>query len=72
MTWLSNTKLLVAVSSINAGSPTALNGLYIYDISSLAVPSGFNDETCLAYSSAPKQTGFVHLAKKPFGVAFKP
>jgi hypothetical protein len=70
MTWLSNTKLLVAVSSINAGTQTALNGLYIYDISSLVAPTGFNDETCAAYAPAPKQTGFVHLNKKPFGFAF--
>ncbi|MDT5155788.1 MAG: hypothetical protein QOH51_145, partial [Acidobacteriota bacterium] len=70
MTWLSNTKLLVAVSSTNQGIQTSLNGLYIYDISSLAVPTGFNDETCAAYAAAPKQTGFVHLNKKPFGLAF--
>ena len=36
MTWLSNTKLLVAVESNNSGTPTAKNGYYIYDITNSA------------------------------------
>jgi len=72
LTWLSNTKLLIAVLVTSGGAYQATNGLYIYDISATAIPAGFNDETCLAYLTAPKQSGFQHLNKTPFGVAFKP
>jgi hypothetical protein len=70
--WLSNTKLLVAVQSNNSGTPTSLNGFYIYDIAQTAVPAGFDDITCSAFASAPKPTGFVHVNNKPLGAAFKP
>src|SRR3984885_2933332 len=69
--WLSNTKLLVAVQSNNAGSPTALNGFYVYDITNSAVPPGFDDVTCSAFVAAPINTGFVHVNNKPLGAAFK-
>ena len=72
LTWLSNTKLLIAVLVTSGGVYQATNGLYIYDISATATPAGFNDETCTAYLTAPKQSGFQHLSKTPFGVAFKP
>jgi hypothetical protein len=70
--WLSNTKLLVAVQSNNSGSPTALNGFYIYDITASAVPAGFDDVTCAAFAAAPVQSGFVHVNNKPLSAAFKP
>jgi hypothetical protein len=70
--WLSNTKLLVAVQSNNAGTPTALNGFYVYDITNSAVPAGFDDITCSAFAAAPVNTGFVHVNNKPLSAAFKP
>jgi hypothetical protein len=36
------------------------------------VASGYDDVTCNTFAASPTQTGFVHLGKKPFGVAFKP
>jgi len=79
LTWLSNTKLLIAVLVTSSGAyQTLTNGLYIYDISTTAVPTGVpsgavvNDETCAAYTAAPVQTRFQQLSKTPFGVAFKP
>ena len=70
--WLSNTKLLVAVQSNNSGTPTALNGFYVYDITNSAVPTGFDDITCSAFAAAPINTGFVHVNNKPLSAAFKP
>jgi hypothetical protein len=70
--WLSNTKLLVAVQSNNSGTPTALNGFYVYDITNSAVPAGFDDITCSAFVAAPINTGFVHVNNKPLSAAFKP
>jgi hypothetical protein len=72
MQWLSNTKLMVAVEANSSGSPNSLNGLYVYDITNLTVPTGFDDVTCNAFTAAPTQTGFVHLNNHPFGIAFKP
>lgn len=72
MTWLSNTKLLIALQSYNGSVATAQNGLYVFDISATAVPAGFDDVSCSAFAAAPKQTGFVHTANKPLGTAFKP
>ncbi|MEA2666214.1 MAG: hypothetical protein QOI11_3158 [Candidatus Eremiobacteraeota bacterium] len=72
MTWLSNTKLLMAVQSYNGAVSTAQNGLYVFDISATAVPAGFDDVSCSAFAAAPKQTGFVHINNKPLGTAFKP
>ena len=69
ITWLSNTKLLIALQSYNGSVASAQNGLYIYDISAMAVPSGFDDVSCSAFAAAPKQTGFVHTANKPLGTA---
>ena len=72
LTWLSNTKLMVAVQSNNSGTPTALNGIYIYDITNLTVPAGLDDITCSAFAAAPTNTGFQHISNKPLGLAFKP
>jgi hypothetical protein len=72
LTWLSNTKLLVALQSYNGATATAQNGLYVFDISATAVPTGFDDVSCSAFTAAPKQTGFVHINNKPLGTAFKP
>jgi hypothetical protein len=70
--WLSNTKLLVAVQSNNSGTPTSLNGFYIYDITASAAQAGFDDVSCAAFAAAPVNTGFVHVNNKPLGAAFKP
>ena len=73
LTWLSNTKLLVALQAFSGGNPTSFNGLYIFDISTLATPAGFDDGSgCSAFSPSAKQTGFVHINNKPLGTAFKP
>jgi hypothetical protein len=72
LTWLTNTKLLVAVQANDSGVPNANNGIYVYDISASAVPAGFDDVTCAAFAAAPKQSGFQHTANKPLGLAFKP
>jgi hypothetical protein len=71
MTWLSNTKLLIALQSFS-GTATPQNGLYVFDIGATAIPAGFDDVSCSAFTAAPQQTGFVHLANKPLGAAFKP
>ncbi|HEY0428594.1 MAG TPA: hypothetical protein VGC76_12505 [Pyrinomonadaceae bacterium] len=70
LTWLSNTKLLIALQSYNGSIASAQNGLYIFDISATAIPSGFDDISCSAFSAAPKQTGFVHLTNKPLATAY--
>ncbi len=72
LSWLSNTKLLIALQSYNGSTATAQNGLYIFDISATAVPTGYDDVSCSAFAAAPKQTGFVHINNKPLGTAFKP
>ena len=72
LSWLSNTKLLIALQSYNGSTATAQNGLYVFDISATAVPAGFDDVSCSAFAAAPKQTGFVHINNKPLGTAFKP
>ncbi len=72
LSWLSNTKLLIALQSYNGSTATAQNGLYVFDISATAVPTGFDDVSCSAFAAAPKQTGFVHINNKPLGTAFKP
>ena len=78
MKWLSNTKLLVALQVVPAGSPNAQNGIYVYDISTSAVPAGHSDAdpNCGAgpgsFAAAPKQTGFQHINNLPLAAAFKP
>jgi hypothetical protein len=73
LTWLSNTKLLVSLQAFTGGSANATNGLYIYDISTLVTPSGFDDQTCTALTAAPKQTHFHQITtNKPLATAFKP
>lgn len=72
LAWLSNTKLLVALQASTTGTMNANNGLYIYDITASAVPTGFDDVSCSTFAAAPKQTGFMHLTNKPLGTAFKP
>jgi hypothetical protein len=69
--WLSDTKLLVALNANTAGSQNANNGLYVFDTSNLTVAAGFDDVSCSAFAASPTNTGFVHLGKKPFGIAFK-
>ena len=68
----SKTKLAVAVEANSSGSPNSLNGIYVYDITNLTVPTGFDDVACSAFSAAPTQTGFQHITNHPFGLAFKP
>ena len=70
--WLSNTKLAVGVEANSSGSPNAQNGIYIYDITNLTVPTGFDDVTCSAFAAAPTQTGFQHQNFHPWALAFKP
>jgi hypothetical protein len=78
MKWLSNTKLLVALQVVPSGGPNAQNGIYIYDISTSAVPAGHSDAdpNCgagpSALPAAPKQTGFQHITNLPLGAAYKP
>lgn len=72
MTWLSSTKLLVMLEANNSSGADSFNGMYIYDISATATPSGYDDISCSTFSAAPKQTGFQHMTEHPWGVAFKP
>ena len=72
MQWLSNTKLAVAVEANGSSGPNTLNGIYIYDITNLTVPAGYDDVTCSAFTAAPTQTGFQHLNYHPWALAFKP
>jgi hypothetical protein len=70
ITWLSDSKLLVAFESLNDNTK---NGLYIYDINSLVVPTGFPDNNCAgSFAAAPKQTSFTQFVSRPVGTAFKP
>jgi len=71
LTWLSNSKLMVALEDTNAGF-TAQNGLHIYDITNLTVPTGYDDKNCAAYSAAPTQTSSTQITNRPLGTAFKP
>jgi hypothetical protein len=59
--FLSNTKLLVTLSS----NDTTKQGVYIYDISQLTAPGGFDFFSCSAPASSPKQTGFQNLPSSP-------
>jgi len=68
MQWLSNTKLLIALST----TTSAKNGLYIFDVSATATPAGFDDVTCSAPATAPEQTAFQALTNTPLGTAYKP
>ena len=68
MQWLSNTKLLVAFTTQASGK----QGYYIYDISTLAVPAGYDDSSCNTFAAAPKQTGFLSTTKTPMSFAYKP
>jgi hypothetical protein len=47
-------------------------GYYIYDISTLVAPAGYDDGTCAAFAAAPKQTGFLSTTKTPMSFAYKP
>ena len=68
MTWLSNTKLLVALQSNAAGK----QGLYIFDISASASPGGFQEESgCGAEPNGPAQSGFKSFTNVPYGTAYK-
>jgi len=69
MTWLSNTKLLIALQSNAAGK----QGLYIFDISASAAPGGFQEESgCAAEPNGPAQSGFHATTNFPLGTAYKP
>jgi hypothetical protein len=74
LTWLSNTKLLVALESTGSSTsiPDSHEGLYIFDISASATPAGFNDCTADAATAGPKQTGFLHTTLPPLATAYKP
>ncbi len=69
MTWLSNTKLLVALQSNAAGK----QGLYIFDITASASPGGFQEESgCAAEPNGPAQSGFKSFTNVVYGTAYKP
>ncbi len=68
MQWLSNTKLMVAFATQASGK----QGYYIYDISTLTVPPGYDDNSGNAFAAAPKQTGFLSTTKTPLNFAYKP
>jgi hypothetical protein len=72
ITWLSSTKLLIALS--DSAPNASQNGLYIYDTTSLSVPTGYDDEFCATYAAAPSQVNFTVLSEPPAadGVAFLP
>lgn|GEM_PF-4376756 len=55
-TWLSNTKLLVALQAYTSGSPNAYNGVYIYDITQTAVPPGHPDNNANCGTTNPQPT----------------
>ena len=71
LTWLSNSKIMTGIRDTDAGH-TAENGMHIYDITNLTVPTGFDDKTCAAYSAAPTQTSLTTLSQNPRYAAFKP
>jgi hypothetical protein len=48
------------------------NGIYVFDISAMAVPTGIDEVTCSGFSPSFKQTAFVQFSYKPLGAAFKP
>jgi hypothetical protein len=73
MTWLSNTKLLVGLQS----NVAAKQGLYIFDISATATPTGYGDEsTCPAEpvggTPLAAQSGFQQFNNVVYGTAYKP
>jgi hypothetical protein len=70
LTWLSNTKLLIALK-IGPLTPSE-RGLYIFDISATQSFAGFDDDTCAAFPNGPKQTGFQQFTNTPLGAAYKP
>ncbi len=74
ITWLSSTKLMIALSEPVPGANAAQNGLYIYDTSTLSVPAGYDDVNCATYAAAPSQVSFTQLSEPPAanGAAFLP
>ncbi len=67
MTWLSNTKLLIALQSNAAGK----RGRYIFDISASGAFSGYDPGSgCPAESNGPVQSGFKSLTNVPYGTAY--
>jgi hypothetical protein len=72
ITWLSSTKLLIALS--DSAPNASQNGLYIYDTTTLTAPTGYDDEFCATYAAAPSEVNFTVLSEPPAadGVAFLP
>ena len=69
LTWISNTKLLVALKS----TTTSLRGLHIFDVSSPVTVTQHDDQTCAAEPvPSSKETGTKLFTNTPFGLAFKP
>ncbi|MDB5041277.1 MAG: hypothetical protein JWN27_2003, partial [Candidatus Eremiobacteraeota bacterium] len=81
MTWLSNTRLLVALTSFNSGATPQVGsvggqavgmGLYIFDTATSQTPALWDDQTCTAVAAYPAQKAFQAFSFKPFATAFKP
>ena len=83
MTWLSNTRLLVAVTSLNGSSVAVTgtangksvgNGLYIFDASTpTTMPTGlYDDQYCTQLGTEPTQDAFQPFSYKPLAAAYKP
>ena len=69
MTWLSNTKLLVALSTGLA----AKQGLYVFDISTTTTLANcFDDLTGIPCFPSATQTGFLQTPTAPTALTFKP
>jgi hypothetical protein len=81
MTWLSNTRLLVAVTSFSSGTTPQSgtvggqpvgNGLYIFDTATSQTPALYDDQFCTPVAAYPAQKAFQAFSFKPFANAFKP
>jgi hypothetical protein len=70
LTWLSNSKLLVAVEA--GDTSVNKNGLFIYDITRLTTPAGYDDGSCAAFAAAPTQSAFQSIQNVPLGTAYEP
>jgi hypothetical protein len=81
MTWLSNTRLLVALTSFAGGTTPQSgtvggqpvgNGLYIFDTATSQTPALWDDQACTPVAAYPAQKAFQAFSFKPFANAFKP
>jgi len=66
--FITATKLLVSLESDDG----VHQGIYTYDVSTLASPCTCYDVNANQFANSPKQTGFKALSNSPLSVAYKP